>query len=134
MSVTGLANDAPVATWGNRNEAKPSASMMTESRKPLLKTSVDGYPAVLFDGVDDYMTLAALSRTGVDGNHASGGRTAIGEYQQQRVDRAGSALLPRRDPVGAVAGRLSRSDGGGISPDPFFGSMLGRPREAAYGR
>lgn len=53
-SITGLANNAPVATWNDLSGNNNHVSQGTAGARPLYKTNIkNGLPAVFFDGVDD---------------------------------------------------------------------------------
>ena len=59
-AITGLNNNDPVSTW---TDLSPSSNNATQSggARPTYKTaSMNGFPVVSFDGVDDYMNLSSL--------------------------------------------------------------------------
>lgn len=57
--ITGLSDSDPVTTWSDQSGQGNDLSQSTTGNKPLYKTNiVNGRPAILFDGVDDYFTLA----------------------------------------------------------------------------
>lgn len=59
--LAGLANNDPVATWTDASGNANNATQGTASARPTYKTNVqNSKPAVLFDGVDDFMSFAAL--------------------------------------------------------------------------
>lgn len=61
-----LNNNDPIATWADASGNAFNATQATAGKKPLFKTNIlNGYPAVRFDGVDDYLTVGtALGKPG----------------------------------------------------------------------
>lgn len=58
--ITGLADGDPVTTWPDLSGQSNNATQSTTAAKPLYKTAiVNGRPGILFDGVDDFLTLPA---------------------------------------------------------------------------
>lgn len=58
--IAGLADGDPVSTWSDLSGQGNNATQSTTAAKPLYKTGiVAGRPAVLFDGVDDWLALTA---------------------------------------------------------------------------
>lgn len=58
--ITGLANGDPVSSWTDLSGQGNHATQSTTAAKPLWKTGIaNGRPGVLFDGVDDFLSLAA---------------------------------------------------------------------------
>lgn len=56
--IVGLADGDPVASWTDLSGNGNHATQGTTAAKPLYKTGiVNGRPAVLFDGVDDFLSL-----------------------------------------------------------------------------
>lgn len=61
-AITGLNNNDPVTTWSDQSGFNNDASQPTGANKPLFKTNViNTLPAILFDGIDDYMDINVLS-------------------------------------------------------------------------
>lgn len=62
--ISGLADGDPVSTWSDLSGQGNHATQSTTAAKPLYKTGiVAGRPAVLFDGVDDWLALTAAVGT-----------------------------------------------------------------------
>lgn len=62
-AITGLSDGDPVSTWGDSSGNGRDASG-SGSARPVYKTNIlNGKPTVRFDGVDDTMSLAALTLT-----------------------------------------------------------------------
>lgn len=61
--IAGLADGDPVSTWSDLSGNSNHATQGTTAAKPLYKANiVNGRPGILFDGVDDFLTLAAGAR------------------------------------------------------------------------
>lgn len=62
--ITGLADGDPVSSWSDLSGNSNHATQSTTAAKPLYKVNIaNGRPGVLFDGVDDYLSLAAGAYT-----------------------------------------------------------------------
>jgi len=60
--IVGLNDGDSVGTWSDTSGNANDATQATVSAKPTYKTSIqNGLPVVRFDGVDDVMTVAAVS-------------------------------------------------------------------------
>lgn len=60
-AIPGLADSDPVATWPDSSGNGYDATQGTAGNRPLYKTNiVNGMPAVLFDGSNDYLATSAL--------------------------------------------------------------------------
>lgn len=58
--ITGLVDGDPVTTWADLSGQGNHATQGTGAAKPLYKVGIaNGRPGVLFDGVDDFMSLTA---------------------------------------------------------------------------
>ncbi len=63
-----LSDGDPVATWTDSSGSGNDAAQGTGGNKPLYKVNIiNGFPAVLFDGTDDFMTLAGNPILGTSG-------------------------------------------------------------------
>lgn len=59
-SITGLADNDPIATWPDLSSAGDDATQATEANKPLYKTNIlNGLPVVRFDSTDNLASAAA---------------------------------------------------------------------------
>lgn len=59
-SIGGLADGDPVATWPDLSGKGNRATQGTTAAKPLYKVGIaNGKPGILFDGVDDFLSLPA---------------------------------------------------------------------------
>lgn len=55
-----LSNDAAVTSWSDQSTQGNNAAQATGTNQPVYKTNIqNGLPAVLFDGTDDYLEIAA---------------------------------------------------------------------------
>jgi len=60
-AIVGLADADPVATWPDSSGYGNDLAQATSGNRPLYKTGIlNGKPAVLFDGANDYLSSAAL--------------------------------------------------------------------------
>jgi hypothetical protein len=58
--ITGLVDGVPVASWSDASPALRTATQSTPSSRPIYRTNaINGRPALRFDGIDDYLTVAA---------------------------------------------------------------------------
>ena len=58
--ITGLADGVPVASWSDASPALRTATQSTPSSRPIYRSNaINGRPALRFDGIDDYLTVAA---------------------------------------------------------------------------
>lgn len=70
--ITGLVDGDPVATWPDLSGNSRDATQSTSSARPTYRTAqANGLPVVRFDGVDDYLALAAYEPLAVDGSAVS---------------------------------------------------------------
>jgi len=64
------ANNDPVTTWGDSNSNGYDHSQGTLANMPLYQTSgINGYPAILGDGVDDYFSRAYTAALNTSSQH-----------------------------------------------------------------
>lgn len=115
-AITGLADGDPVATWPDSSGNGNHATQGTAGSRPLYKVNVvNGLPAVLFDGSDDYLAtstlLSALLASGGAGTVYAVVRPAAvgGHYSTIWADSGGSTHLTAR-PIGE--GLLAVNDDG----------------------
>jgi len=65
-SISGLSHNDTVSTWADSSSNGFDATQATTSLKPTYKSSSDtlnGYPSVYFDGVDDYLDIDMSTNT-----------------------------------------------------------------------
>lgn len=69
--ISGLVDGDPVTTWADLSGQGNHATQGTGAAKPLYKVGIaNGRPGVLFDGVDDFMSLTAGAATAMlTGDH-----------------------------------------------------------------
>jgi hypothetical protein len=66
-AITGKVNNDPISSWTDLSGNAKHAVQATGSKQPLYQTNVLGYPggltlpAVLFDGVDDFLTTPSVN-------------------------------------------------------------------------
>lgn len=71
-SISGLTNNAPIATWSDSSGWGNNATQTTTNNQPVYTTnSINGYPAVQFDGANDSFGLPFFM------NQATGGEAFV---------------------------------------------------------
>lgn len=59
-AITGLNNNDPVSTWADLSPSSNNATQSGSARPTYKTASMNGFPVVSFDGINDYMNLSSL--------------------------------------------------------------------------
>lgn len=117
--ISGLVNNDPVGTWSDLSGNANDATQGTAAKKPVYRVNqVGGYPAVLFDGVDDYLDIG-----GVTMDPAATGYTAFAVCSGAS-SVAGNRIFQQRDGTGTGRGFLYVvTNGANVQLESFLGGV-----------